>query len=109
MDRKIKFYELIFIYSGLDAFGRVWDLRTGRCIMFLDGHLGAIYGVDFSPNGYHIATASQDNACKIWDLRRRQHVYSIPAHTNIISEVKYEKNGGNFLITASYDGTAKVS
>lgn len=77
--------------------------------MFLDGHLGAIYGVDFSPNGYHIATASQDNSCKIWDLRRRQHIYSIPSHTSINSDVKYEKEGGNFLVTASYDGTAKVS
>jgi len=37
--------------SGLDAFGRVWDLRTGRCIMFLEGHLKEIYGVNFSPNG----------------------------------------------------------
>lgn len=76
--------------------------------MFLDGHLGAIYGVDFSPNGYHIATASQDNGCKIWDLRRRQPVYTIPSHTNINSDVKYQKDGGHFLVTASYDGTAKV-
>lgn len=36
---------------GLDAFGRVWDLRTGRCIMFLEGHLKEIYGINFSPNG----------------------------------------------------------
>ncbi len=38
-------------FSGLDAFGRVWDLRTGRCIMFLEGHLKSILAVDFSPNG----------------------------------------------------------
>ena len=25
--------------GGLDSFGRVWDLRTGQCIMFLEGHL----------------------------------------------------------------------
>ncbi len=50
---------------GLDAFGRVWDLRTGRCVMFLEGHLGSIYGVDFSPNGYNIASASQDNSVKV--------------------------------------------
>lgn len=36
---------------GLDAFGRVWDLRTGRCIMFMEGHLKSIYSIDFSPNG----------------------------------------------------------
>jgi len=38
-------------FSGLDGFGRVWDLRTGRCIMFLEGHLKGILGVDFAPDG----------------------------------------------------------
>ncbi|CAE6475128.1 unnamed protein product [Rhizoctonia solani] len=42
--------------GGLDAIGRVWDLRTGRTAMVLDGHGQAIYGMDFSPNGYQIAT-----------------------------------------------------
>ena len=35
----------------MDAYGRVWDLRTGRCIMFLEGHLKPIISIDFSPNG----------------------------------------------------------
>lgn len=38
-------------FSGLDSFGRVWDLRTGRCVMFLEGHLKEVYAVNFSPNG----------------------------------------------------------
>ncbi|GAB0086790.1 PRP4 [Sergentomyia squamirostris] len=93
--------------GGLDAFGRVWDLRTGRCIMFLEGHLKAIFGVDFSPNGFQMATASDDDTCKIWDLRRRQPIYTIPAHTSLLSDVKYQKGSGDFLVTASYDHTAK--
>lgn len=36
---------------GLDSFGRVWDLRTGRCVVFLEGHLKELYSVNFSPNG----------------------------------------------------------
>ncbi|XP_022201719.2 U4/U6 small nuclear ribonucleoprotein Prp4 [Nilaparvata lugens] len=94
--------------GGLDSFGRVWDLRTGRCIMFLEGHLKSIYGIDFSPDGYHIATGSEDNACRVWDLRRRNCVYTIPAHMNLISDIKYQRSGGHFLITSSYDNTAKV-
>jgi U4/U6 small nuclear ribonucleoprotein PRP4 len=38
--------------GGLDAIGRVWDLRTGRTAMVLDGHVQAIYAIAFSPNGF---------------------------------------------------------
>lgn len=99
----------VALTGSLDAFGRVWDLRTGRCIMFMEGHLGNIYAVDFSPNGFHMITGSEDNTCKIWDLRRRQTLYTIPAHTNVVTDVKYQKNGGNFIVSASYDGSIKVS
>ncbi|KAF4518414.1 hypothetical protein B566_EDAN002067 [Ephemera danica] len=94
--------------GGLDAFGRVWDLRTGRCIMFMEGHLKSIYSIEFSPNGYHIATGSEDHSCKIWDLRKRSCVYTIPAHMNLVSQVKYQPVEGQFLITSSYDNTAKI-
>ena len=92
----------------MDSFGRVWDLRTGRCIMFMEGHLKGILSVDVSPNGYHIATGSEDNSCKIWDLRKRCCIYTIPAHTNLVSGVKFERNSGQYLVSSSYDGTAKV-
>ncbi|CAF4422561.1 unnamed protein product, partial [Rotaria magnacalcarata] len=70
-----------------DAYGRVWDLRTGRCVMFLEGHLKPIISIDFSPNGYHIATGSEDNLCKIWDLRQIKNAYSIAAHQSLVSTV----------------------
>ena len=48
---KMLVYITWYDYRGMDGFGRIWDLRTGRCIMFLEGHLNAILSVDFHPNG----------------------------------------------------------
>lgn len=96
------------VTGGLDAFGRVWDLRTGRCIMFLEGHLKSVFGVDFAPDGYHVATGSEDNTARIWDIRQRKCIYTIPAHTNLISKVRFQPEHGRYLVTASYDTTAKV-
>lgn len=45
----------------MDSFGRVWDLRTGRCVMFLEGHLGPVLGVDWAPAGHQLATAAADH------------------------------------------------
>lgn len=67
-----------------------------------------VLGVSFSPNGYHLATGGEDNTCRIWDLRKRRTLYTIPAHSNLISQVKFEPQEGYFLVTASYDMTAKV-
>ena len=39
------------VTSGLDGYGRVWDLRTGRCVVFLEGHLKGILSAQFSANG----------------------------------------------------------
>lgn len=64
--------------------------------------------MDFSPNGYHLATGSDDHTCRVWDLRKRQCLYIIPAHNSLISQVKYEPSDGYFLVTASFDNTSRV-
>ncbi|XP_057813024.2 U4/U6 small nuclear ribonucleoprotein PRP4-like protein isoform X2 [Cryptomeria japonica] len=93
---------------GLDALARVWDLRTGRSILALEGHVKPVLGIDFSPNGYHLATGGEDHTCRIWDIRKRRSIYVIPAHSHLISQVKFEPQEGYFLVTASYDNTAKM-
>lgn len=54
---------------GLDSFGRVWDLRTGRCVVFLEGHLKEIYSVNFSPNG----SANHRQEWNAWPIRDEQN------------------------------------
>jgi U4/U6 small nuclear ribonucleoprotein PRP4 len=90
LSRDIFLFNTIHSYRGQDAYGRVWDLRTGRCIMFMEGHLKTILSVDFNPNGYQIATASEDNSVKIWDLRQSKCIYTIPAHNNLVSKVRFQ-------------------
>ncbi|KAK8508550.1 hypothetical protein V6N12_044467 [Hibiscus sabdariffa] len=88
---------------GLDALARVWDLRTGRSILALEGHVKPVLGVGFSPNGYHLATGGEDNTCRIWDLRKKKSLYIIPAHSNLISQVKFEPQEGYYLVWSGRD------
>lgn len=87
---------LVFVLStqlagttSLDATGRIWDLRTGKNIMVMQGHVKQVLSISFSPNGYHVATGSDDNSVRIWDLRTSGCVYVLPAHNNLVSQVKY--------------------
>jgi len=75
--------------GGLDAIGRVWDLRTGRTAMVLDGHVQAIFAISFSPNGYQIATGSGDDTIRVWDMRSLKALYTIPAHLSNVSDVRF--------------------
>ncbi|XP_040372968.1 U4/U6 small nuclear ribonucleoprotein PRP4-like protein [Rosa chinensis] len=94
--------------AGLDALARVWDLRSGRSILTLEGHVKKVLALSFSPNGYYLAPGGEDNTCRIWDLRKKKSIYIIPAHSNLISQVKFEPQEGYFLVTGSYDMTAKI-
>ena len=83
-------------------------MRSGKCILVLEGHVKQVLGVDFSPAGYQVATGSSDHTVRVWDLRKKNCAYIIPAHSNLISAVKYQPEHGNYLITSSYDKTCKV-
>lgn len=79
--------------------GRVWDLRTGRSVMVLEGHVKGVLSTAFSPNGYQMATGSEDNTARIWDLRKRSCMYTIPAHQSSVSMVSrhtYDLMGRTF-------------
>jgi len=75
--------------------------------MVLDGHVQAIFGIDFSPNGwvdtnsvahlrnddcsdrYQIATGAGDDTIRIWDMRSLKALYTIPAHISNVSDVRF--------------------
>lgn len=69
--------------------GRVWDVRTGRTAMVLDGHAREILGVAFAPNGYQLLSASGDDTVRVWDMRALRSVYTIPAHRSSVADVRF--------------------
>lgn len=40
-------------------------MRTGRSVLLLSGHVKALLSIDFSPNGYHVATGSEDHSARV--------------------------------------------
>jgi U4/U6 small nuclear ribonucleoprotein PRP4 len=64
--------------------------------MVLQGHVKGILGLDFSSNGYTVATGSEDNSIRIWDIRQARCSYTIPAHTNLVSQVRFWRAGDGF-------------
>lgn len=95
--------------SGLDAIGRVWDARTGRAVWVLDGHVKQITALDWSPNGYQLATGSADDSVKIWDIRKLACTYTIPAHKSLVSDIKFFRAANERPSLPSTNGTISLS
>ncbi len=54
-----------------------------------EGHKGAISAIAFSENGYHLATAADDNAVRLWDLRKLENFHTIPLDDGAKARSRY--------------------
>ena len=57
--------------------------------MVLEGHVKGVLSTAFSPNGYLMATGSEDNTARVWDLRKRSCLYTLPAHQSSVATVLF--------------------
>jgi WD40 repeat protein/tetratricopeptide (TPR) repeat protein len=94
-------------YRPLSGEVKVWDAHTGQDVRTLQGHLGPVPGVCFSPDGRRLASASHDKTVKVWDVKSGQEVRTLKGHTSQVLSACFSPDGRR-LATASDDQTVKV-
>ena len=78
--------------------GRIWDLRTGRTVMILDGHIREIYSLDWGSDGHRVLSGSGDGWVKCWDIRAVRCTGGIGAHNGNVSDLRWYKGGSTSTI-----------
>ena len=63
----------ILVSGASDYKIKLWDVVTGQNVAMLQGHVGRVYSVAFSPDGKIIASSSE-KAIKLWDVVREQSI-----------------------------------
>lgn len=61
--------------------------------MTLRGHTGEVYCASYSPDGRHLATASQDSTIKLWDTSTGQLRLTLTGHTSEVGHVAFSPDG----------------
>jgi WD40 repeat protein len=73
----------------------------------LKGHPDLVSRVAFSPDGKHLATASDDRTARLWDVSTGQQVLEFKGHTDAVLSVAFSPDGA-LLATAGDDKTARL-
>ena len=106
----------LLVTGGMEGGIRLWDLRSGRCVLTFQGaHADSVLSLAFRGGGGRLlVSGSSDHSCKVWDLRRMRPSWTIPAHKSVVSSISfltsddYRDVGGLGLITSGYDAEVKV-
>lgn len=92
------------LFSGsLDNTLKAWDVRTGRCLRTLFGHVEGVWSVDV--DSLRIATASHDRTVKVWDRDTGQCQNTLVGHRAAVTCVAL---GDDKIVSGGDDGSVRV-
>ncbi|KAF9152398.1 WD domain protein [Mortierella sp. AD011] len=91
----------------------LWEVETGKRLLSLattEKHDGYSRTTALSSDGHRIAT-SGGSCCvevMIWNRATGELEHQLKGHTYYIHKVLFSPNGGNQLVSSSYDGTVRL-
>jgi pre-mRNA-processing factor 19 len=104
---------LILGAGGNDSKIRIFDVKTQSTAITFEGHVGAVSSMNFSENGYYLASSSLgEEIVRVWDLRKCACLAEIPIELSSKSTPGKKKVGETkvgkveFNYSGSYLGVA---
>ena len=95
-------YLIIVSFISFDNSAKIWELVDSQWQEKATiQHTGWVNNASFSPDGYHLVTASRDNTAKIWELVDGQwQEKATIQHTGWVNNASFSPDGYH-LVTAS--------
>ncbi|CAN0067926.1 unnamed protein product, partial [Discosporangium mesarthrocarpum] len=86
---------------------KLWNVETKECAMAFKGHTAEVTDVQFSPDGYMLASSGSDGQVKLWDLRTGKAMHNFQACSGPVQTVRF--NPQEFLLAvATSERTVKL-
>ncbi len=86
---------------------RIFDASTGKELVQLEGHAGAVSDVAFSPDGTRVLTASEDKTARLWDAATGKELARLEGHTGPVASAVFTRDGAR-IATASWNEFMRV-
>ncbi|KAF9155926.1 U3 snoRNP protein [Mortierella sp. AD010] len=119
-DNLNEFYTVIsspcgshLISAGYSPDVLLWEVETGKCLLSLattEEYDDDSRTVAFSPDGHRVATSGGSHAVEvmIWDRATGKLEHRLSGHEKPINSILFSPNGGNQLVSSSYDGIIRL-
>lgn len=92
-------YGEIFALGTEAAITVLYDVRSGKRIDVLHGHMFAVHGLAFSPDGRRLASScGGKEAVKLWDMTTRQELLNLSGHGSVLNFVEFSDDGNKLLV-----------
>ena len=98
--------RIVTVSGGFEAlegpiYGEVklWDVKTGKLALELASENEFIWDVDFSPNGYWLASGSANGVARVWDLQTKKPVAVLSQNEGAINSLTFTANGIKLIIS----------
>ncbi len=104
----IKLYKSWVITASFDTTAAIWDIHTGHVITQFQGHVAAVFSVDFSVDLEILVTGSADSTVKIWRLFTGNMLQTLPQHRSawIVQVTLYWNKNRDFYYILSRDNVS---
>ena len=93
--------------GGFDRAIGLWDLKIGKKILTLEGHIDRVASVAFSQDGKTIVSGSWDKTIKLWKINTGEQICTLEGHKDKVLSVAISPDGNN-IISSSADKTIKI-
>ncbi|HEY6286863.1 MAG TPA: serine/threonine-protein kinase [Ktedonobacteraceae bacterium] len=84
------------------------NLLLGKTVLTYRGHLQAVYGMAWSPDGTHIASVGADKTVQMWDATTGKNLFTYSKHKGTTNGVAWLPREGTRIASASGDTTVQV-
>jgi WD40 repeat protein len=78
-----------------------WDLTTGRQLHELKGHTYAVFGLDYSPDGKYLVSASFDGSVRLWDAEQGVELDQVTGE-GFATRAIFSPDGSHVLVAGGF-------
>ncbi len=92
--------------AGADLDLHLWDLREGKELRKLSGHLGEVFCIAIAADGKQALSGGKDRVVRLWEIETGREINRLVGHTNTVNSVAFTPDGRHAL-TGGSDQTVR--